>query len=101
MENVIIEKLNRIEEILSIIAKNKNIRFAYINENSNELWNGHDICSFMKVSLVEFISNIYPTPDFPKPIIEENNCLSSKWRAGSIITWIKKQESFTARMSKI
>ncbi|OOF62071.1 hypothetical protein [Rodentibacter pneumotropicus] len=93
MKNSIIERLNKIEEILSIISQNQNIKFAYINETSNELWNGHDICKFMQITLSDFITKIASTPDFPIPVIKENNCLSSKWRSGSIIEWIKKQES--------
>lgn len=90
--NLIIEKLVRIEDTLSVIVQNKNIRFAYINENSSELWNGHDICQFMQVTLSYFIISIASRPDFPMPVIKENNCLSSKWRAGTIVTWIKEQE---------
>ncbi|SUC09930.1 Uncharacterised protein [Pasteurella canis] len=93
MTKEIIERLGKIEEILSVIVQNKNIRFAYINENSNELWNGHDICHFMQISLSDFITKIASTADFPIPVIKENNCLSSKWRSGTIIEWIKKQEN--------
>lgn len=92
MENEILDSLSNIETILSTITQNENIKYAYINESSNELWNGHDICKFMQIPLSDFITKIASTPDFPIPVIKENNCLSSKWRAGTIIEWIKKQE---------
>ncbi|AWX14811.1 hypothetical protein CEP48_00835 [Mergibacter septicus] len=74
--------------------QNQNIRFAYINEESNELWNGHDISKFMQIPLSDFITKIASAPDFPIPVIKEDNCLSAKWRAGAIVIWIKKQENF-------
>lgn len=86
-------KTEKIESILSIIVQNQNIRFAYINEESNDLWNGHDIAKFIRISLSEFITKIASAPNFPIPVIKENNCLSSKWRSGSIVTWIKIQEN--------
>lgn len=92
MEKIMLEKLDNIEKMLSVIIQNKNIKYAFINENSNELWNGYDICNFMNIWVNEFLS-IASRKDFPKCIIDGKDLFDTKWRSGSIITWIKEQES--------
>lgn len=92
MEKCIIEdKLERIEKILLAISQNKNIKYAFVNENSNELWNGHDICAFMQIFVNEFFTLLNNT-SFPKCVIQGRDLLDTKWRAGSIVQWIKEQE---------
>ena len=91
-ENEIFEKLNAIETLLMAMAQNKRIKYAYINESSSELWNAFDISDFMQIWLAEFMQKVSVSPTFPKPVIQTDNVLSTKWRSGSVVTWIKKQE---------